>query len=95
LARLTGKIAEHNIYFGQSESINELKKQLDNYNLLKKRFSDCSNLENLKAKYRPDFIDIVKSEMDDSFLKILFGLLQEINLSVNRGRRKKSNKKKE
>lgn len=88
LARLTGKITEHNLYFDQSSSINELKKQLDNYNLLKKRFSDCLNLENLKAKYRPDFIDIVKKELDDYFLKILFGLLQEINLSVNRGRRK-------
>jgi len=90
LARLTGKIAEHNIYFGQIASINELKNQLDNYNLLKKRFSDCSNLEDLKAKYRSDFIDLVKKEMDDSFLKILFQLLQEINLSVNRGRRKNS-----
>jgi hypothetical protein len=89
LARLTGKIAEHNIYFGQSEKINELKKQLDSYNLLKKRFSDCSNLEMLKSKYRPDFDYFIKKEMDDSFLKILYGLLHEINLSVNRGRKRK------
>jgi len=93
LARLTGKITEHNIYFGISEKVNELKKKFDQFKTMPKRFDDCKDLQSLKAKYKIDFVDYIKKELDETFLVLLFNLLKEINKSVNEGKMKKKLKK--
>jgi hypothetical protein len=89
ISKLTGKIAEHNIYFGQSEAIDEAKRNLDHFDLLSLRFDMCQSLEELEEMYNPNFVEMITKEMEGTFLKLLYDLLHKINDSVNRSKARK------
>jgi len=85
-SRMVGKIAEHNIYFGEKKQINEANKKLGNFELTKNNFLNVKDIDELKRLYDSKFYETIKEEMANTYTPLLFNLITLITDSVNYGK---------
>ncbi|MBM3436507.1 MAG: hypothetical protein FJY07_09870 [Bacteroidetes bacterium] len=85
-AKLSGIIAEHNIYFGEKSNINEALNILKNFDFKKQFFDEINDLESLRSAYNPDFTKTLSDEMEETYTKDLHNLVYLIRDSINEGK---------
>lgn len=88
-ARLTGKITEHNIYFGEKAEIKVATNKLREFEWTKGKFRNVKTIEELDVQFDPNFSTMVKNEMEKNYTPLLFDLINKITASVNYGRETK------
>jgi hypothetical protein len=88
-ARLTGMIAEHNMNFGIKNNITEAITKFRNFDWKKQTFQEIKNLESLRLAYDPNFTETLNKEMENTYVKNLYYLVNLLVDSINEGRKKR------
>jgi hypothetical protein len=85
--RLSGMIAEHNMYCGIKSDITEAITVLRNFDIKKQFFNGINDLEALRIAYNPNFTKALSDEMEETYTKNLHHLINLIVMSINEGKR--------